>query len=196
MKKLILCVLFGLFFMGSLVSQPRNIGLRLGFNQEISYQHYIGGKRSNFLQIDAGSYYASGLQISVTHNWITSTENGNFSFYGGFGIGAGFNWKDNDLYATALWDKSNPDYKKKYNSIDRWYVRRYFFAGVLGQAGIEYKFDGVPLAISLDYRPMAGFDFGKRWYPNRIGNEYSSKLGVMFHTSGLWDFGFSIRYVF
>lgn len=186
------------------VAQPRAIGVRIGGNQELSFQqgiHY--GKR--FVQFDVGSFYAKGLQITWTYNWLSqAVGNSAFSVYGGLGLGAGFIWGENDnAWYPRFLDTKAPDYMER--KLNHRALRRYGFGGLAAQLGLEYRFDNIPLAISLDYRPLIGIEIGKLYYPNgnnpNIGKSgetlyYSQKLGIGYHTPGLWAFGLSARYCF
>lgn len=203
MKKLFLVLFLGTVLSSVATAQPRSIGLRLGGNQELTIQQYLNGQ-SQFLQIDAGMFYGSkGLQATVTYNWLSQSLNSPaFSLYGGFGLALGYSWADNDWYPRFL-DTKAPDYQTKWN--ERVANRRYFFTGVVGHFGIEYKFDEIPVAISLDYRPLIGIEIGKAYYPNgnnpnanQTGEDayISKKLRLSYHTPGLWAFALSGRYFF
>ena len=70
MKRLFLILLITTATAAVSIAQPRAIGIRIGGNQELSFQqgiHY--GKR--FVQFDVGSFYAKGLQITWTYNWLS-----------------------------------------------------------------------------------------------------------------------------
>ncbi len=193
MKKLCLFLFLSVASVSIVMAQPRSIGLRLGGNQELTFQQYVNSE-SNFVQLDAGSFYFRGLQVTVTYNWLShSLNNPNFSVYGGLGAALGYNWGDNDWYHPLRFaDKNDTKYSEKWKN--RVGIHRYFFTGVVGHLGIEYKFDDVPISISLDYRPLIGIDFGKEFHP--ITNEYSDKIKIGYHTPGLWAFALSGRYFF
>ena len=61
MKKLCLFLFLSVASVSIVMAQPRSIGLRLGGNQELTFQQYVNSE-SNFIQLDAGSFYFSGLQ--------------------------------------------------------------------------------------------------------------------------------------
>jgi len=208
MKKIIL-ILFPLLIAANIFAQPRAIGLRVGGNQEITFQQYLGKDVKNFLQIDLGSFYFKGLQTTVTYNWL-SAPNRNFSAFGGFGAGFGYSFKDNRWYPNFL-NKQSPNYEK--NVSKSYWFDRYFFTGIIGMIGVEYRFDKLPLAISLDYRPIIGIDFtvgGDKWQYQkdengvRIADSFEdygykiepSKKFIKFHVPGLFDFALSVRYMF
>jgi hypothetical protein len=194
MKKLVLLAALAVISVNGIYAQPRAIGLRLGGNQELTYQQYVGHDNT-FLQIDVGSFYFQGIQVEVTYNWLFGGAEA-FSTYAGFGVGAGFNFQDNAWYARVFNDPETTNITSSYTCI-----RRYFFAGVIGQFGLEYKFDNIPITLSLDYRPMIGCDVGKKGlktdnndvipYP---GEKNKIKLGL--HAPGLWDFGIGVKYRF
>lgn len=207
MKRLSFLAFLSIMFVSVATAQPKSIGLRLGGNQELSYQHFVN-LGDNMLQVDLGSYYFQGLQGTLTYNWYSHTNNPAFGVYYGFGAGAGFSWGDNDWY-PKFWDKQDPNYDHRVFTTPA--NRRYWMFGVLGHFGVEYNFD-IPLSISFDYRPMIGAEIGKRYYPNKNNPEYlkdpiaaekkgetpeySKKMKFSYHTPGLWAFAFSIRYTF
>jgi len=208
MKKLTLLLTIGVLFVGNAFAQPRSIGLRLGGNQELTFQQYLGREEKTFLQVDLGSFYFKGLQASVTCNWI-SGQNRNFSAFGGFGAGIGYSFKDNLWYPNFL-NKKSKNYEK--NIAKTYWFDRYFFVGIVGHVGVEYQFDRVPLAISLDYRPLIGADFtfrGDKWqYSKEDGKRITdssedtgfktekSKKFLKYHVPGLFAFALSCRYIF
>lgn len=72
------------------------------------------------------------------------------------------------------------------------YLYDYGFIGIQGIVGFEYELSSVPLALAIDYRPLFGIDLGKRIpYDGKTNNK-----GIKFHTPGLWDVAFCVRYVF
>ena len=207
MKRFLLLSIIGVLFVGNAFAQPRSIGVRLGGNQELTYQQYLGKEEKKFLQVDLGSFYFKGIQGTATYNWV-SVPNRNVVGYGGFGAAFGYSFKDNQWYPDFL-NKKSANYDK--NIAKTYWFDRYFFIGIVGHAGIEYQFDNIPLAISLDYRPMIGVDCtfrGDKWQykkdddGNRIPTAdknfemENSKKFIKYHVPGLFAFALSIRYVF
>ena len=210
MKKLTFLLTISVLFVVNAFAQPRSIGLRLGGNQELTFQQYLGSEEKSFLQIDLGSFYFKGLQASVTCNWI-SGQSGNFSAFGGIGAGLGYSFKDNFWYPNFL-NKKSKNYDT--NIAKSYWFDRYFFVGIIGHVGIEYRlFDKV--SISLDYRPLIGADFtfrGDRWqYSKDVDNKRivdtsddgvngfkteESKKSFKYHVPGLFAFALSCRYMF
>ena len=89
MKKVICIVVVAVLTVGALNAQ--NLGVRIGYGLELSYQHLLGDNR---LEIDLGlSNFGGGLNIAGTYQWIKPLVN-KFSWYYGFGAGIG------------LWDQS------------------------------------------------------------------------------------------
>ncbi len=125
-----------------------SIGIRGGWGAEVSYQRYIAPL--NRIEATLG-FNRFGFDITGIYQWmfdIHSDESGQFRWYAGPGVSMG-SW-------------SNKHFSKG------------FGLGFLGQAGIEYAFESVPLLLSLDYRPgiflapeahfdWTGFGFGIRY---------------------------------
>ena len=112
------------------------IGLRLGdsdgFGAEISYQKGIGDNN----RLEFGLGWRDGSSFSAVravglYQWVWTLD-GSFNWYAGVGGGlASFNFDINTIDdETSLF--------------------------VAGDIGIEYDF-GIPLLISLDFRPEIGF---------------------------------------
>jgi len=136
MKKMFLTIAFIAVITGALSAQADNkaIGLRLGsgfgYGAEISYQQPLS--KSNRLEVDLGlNSWGFGLNGVYQWVWDLSDLGDGFNWYAGVGGGIGtYNFN----YGT---DRN---------------ANRDFSIGVLGQVGIEYKFE-IPLTLSLDYRP-------------------------------------------
>ncbi len=135
MKKTILLFVL-IITIGALKAQVDNktIGLRLGsgfgYGAEISYQQPLS--KTNRLELDLGlNSWGFGLNGVYQWVWDLSELADGFNWYAGVGAGIGsYNFKYNTL-------PNNPSNLS---------------IGVLGQIGIEYKFE-IPLTLSLDYRP-------------------------------------------
>ena len=75
----------------------RNLGARLGYGVELSYQHPLGKNR---LELDLGlSDFNGGLNLAGTYQWVKPLES-NFSWY--FGVGAGLGIWDDKFGLAAL----------------------------------------------------------------------------------------------
>jgi hypothetical protein len=112
------------------------IGLRLGdsdgFGAEVSYQRGIGDNN----RLEFGLGWRDGSNFSAVravglYQWIWTLD-GSFNWYAGVGGGlASFNFDNNTIDdETSLF--------------------------IAGDIGVEYDF-GIPLLISLDFRPEIGF---------------------------------------
>lgn len=130
MKKVFLA-LVAVVAMAMTANAQNNLGVRLGggqgYNAELSYQHGLG---SNRLEIDLGwgnRDWGSDISLTGIYQWM-GTISGNFGWYAGVGAHVGMwtydNGGDTDI---AL--------------------------AIAGQAGLEYKFNAVPIQLSLDIRP-------------------------------------------
>ena len=136
MKKIFLTLTLIVSMVSAIKAQADNkaIGLRLGGGfgggAEISYQQPLD--KSNRLEVDLGlNSWGFGLNGIYQWVWDLSDLGDGFNWYAGVGAGIGtynFNY-GNDIHAN-----------------------RDFSIGVLGQVGLEYKFE-IPLTLSLDYRP-------------------------------------------
>lgn len=133
MKK-VLVLLFAVAAFGFAANAQNNaIGVRVGggqgYNAELSGQFGLGGGR---LEVDLGwghRDWGSDLSITGAYQW-TGTIVGNFGWYAGVGAHVGF------------WSYDHP----AGSDTD-------FALALVGQGGVEYKFDAVPIQLSLDIRP-------------------------------------------
>jgi hypothetical protein len=126
-KKLVL-FLFAVLSSAALVAQAeRAIGVRFGAGGEVSYQHPLG--ESNRVELDLGLSPQS-FGLNGIYHWVNdlSEWTDGMSWYYGPGATIGFS-NTSPLFPT-----------------------REFALGVVGQIGLEYKFD-FPLQLTIDYRP-------------------------------------------
>lgn len=131
MKRLILViiVIFASFSMA--LAQPKALGLRLGNDCQLSYEHNVGA-RTDFLEADLGMQfyygYAMGLNAAVAYNFMAAqpewTEHGQWGFYVGPAVKVG-------------------------------YVGIGGYVALGAQVGLEYEFE-FPLQLSIDIRPVVG----------------------------------------
>ena len=127
MKKIIIAAALVLGFAVAASAQPRAVGLRLGYGADISYQHNING--GNFIEADLGLGNFSFLNVAGTYNFMIAKPDWTDKGEWGFYAGPG----------VALGVGSG-----------------IFNIGIAGQAGLEYKFDDIPLQLSVDVRPQLG----------------------------------------
>lgn len=162
MKKVFFTVLFAAGFLFTAEAQNianNAIGIRVGdnsgFGTEINYQR--GLSERNRLEFGLGwrsSRYVDAFKLTGLYQWVWNIEGG-FNWYVGVGGGAG----------SVNYDRREfPDRDRSYG-----------FAFIAGDIGLEYNFD-IPLLISLDFRPEAGF------------GTYRDDLG--------FDVGLGVRYQF
>lgn len=133
MKKILLTVV-AIFAMSTMANaQIKDLGVRIGGGQgygaELSAQWGFMGQR---LETDLGwnsddGY--TGISLAGVYQWTGDIGSG-FSWYAGVGA----------RLAMWSWDDANG------GDTD-------FALALLGQAGIEYNFDAVPIQLSLDIRP-------------------------------------------
>lgn len=149
MKKVILTILAMVAF-ATAASAQNALGARinvdydadLSYGAELSFQHALSD--ANRLEFDFGwEGHEHWNQFGVTgiYQWTFNIV-GNLGWYVGVGGNIG-------LWAS---DWGND-----------------FALSVVGQVGIEYKFDAVPIQLSFDYRPMAYLIFpDDHYHPNRF----------------------------
>lgn len=151
MKKILFAISFLLLFSLAAKAQPRAAGIRVGYGIEASYQHSL---LSNFVEADLGFGFSpkgrpNQFQLTAVYDFVPVSVSG-FSFYVGPGAQASF---------------------YSYTDVNRTGVG--FDLGLVAQIGLEYAFAGIPLNLSLDWRPAYQFFGG--WF-----NLTSGKLGVRY----------------
>jgi hypothetical protein len=136
MRKIIFTLALVVSMVNVLMAQEDNkaIGLRLGSGfgggAEISYQQPLS--KDNRMELGLGlNSWGFGLNGVYQWVWDLSDLADGFNWYAGVGAGIG---SYNFNYAINTHSPSD------------------FSIGVLGQIGIEYRFE-IPLTLSLDYRP-------------------------------------------
>jgi len=121
----------------------QTIGLRLGNYNGISYQKKITDDSRAELTLAWRGYTAySDVKADVAYHKVFNLDaiDSNMNWYLGIEGGAGF-WKYESNYYYSYYD---------YNDSGT-----YFFVG--GVAGIEYKFENIPLLLTLDTKPEIVF---------------------------------------
>jgi len=148
MKKFILVIaaVLGLAVVAS--AQPRALGVRIGLGGELSYQHTLGAE--NFLEVDAGwslDEAISGISVGAAYDFQICPV-GPFGFYAG--------------PAAHAWLVSGEDSSS-------------LTLGVGAQLGLEYMFDGIPLQLSLDWKPLFNLipSTGFGWSSFGLGIRYA-----------------------
>lgn len=155
MKKLLLVLIavVGMSFVANAQNNDKAIGLRFGYGTEISYQQPVGANR---LEVDLGrleslmySWYHY-LNASATYQWLFDLNSviPGLGWYAGPGAGVGF-------------------YTGSYSGLT---------VGVGGIIGVDYKFSGMPLQVSLDFKPFFNVLHPDYWN----GFDYSTALGVRY----------------
>lgn len=141
----ILLLAFGIFVSTAGQAQYNTaIGLRAGESSGVTIKHFINdGAALDFLI----SAWPNDLAIFGLYEKHQPIGNANgFNFYYGAGAHVAFN-----TYRRAYYYDRYHDYW--------WYHNRGGFGiGIDGIIGIEYKFPGIPLALSLDIKPYLEFN--------------------------------------
>ncbi len=126
---LILAVCTGIFVNAQ--DYKNGIGLRLGYDQGITFKHFLGSKPA--LE-GIASFHYNGLDITrlfEIHNRAFNVDRLNWYFGGGAHVG---------FYGSSYGNGSGT------------------YVGIAGIIGIEYNIKEVPINIGLDWKPV--FDFG------------------------------------
>lgn len=160
-KSIILTIVLAIASIGSLVAQPRAIGINLGWGVDFSYQH--GLSEATMLDLAVSIPQFAGIGAKITHDWINPFNaavpwdyEGQWNWY--LGVGA----------AGGMYGILNPNYNNS------WYV------GVAGHVGIEYQF-WFPLQLSLDWRPVIGLGGFDDAFGFNVGGLYDGiTLGVRY----------------
>lgn len=117
------------------------IGVRAGFTSGITFKHFFNtGNAGEFI---VGFWHnAVGLTALYEHHMPVGPKGLKFYYGGGAHITAGAN---------------RPFYRRhgRWDDPNGWrYGRNGFAVGIDGIAGLEYKVTPIPLAISLDLKPL------------------------------------------
>ena len=92
MKRFLIVAAMLLGFAVAASAQPKALGLRFGYGAELSYQHTVGG--ANFIEADLGLGDFKYANVAATYNFMLAqpawTDRGEWGFYLGPGIAAGF----------------------------------------------------------------------------------------------------------
>jgi hypothetical protein len=165
MKNLVLFIIAWVPFLVSAQPYEREAGLRGGLSAGISFRQYLHEQLSYEALL---SFRNTGMQLTVlrqVHQYALEDFFDNMFFVHGFGAHAGYNFTDR--YRSSL----GRDVYYSYRRISP-------LIGVDGYAGIEYRFESIPLSIGLDYKPFFEFSF------------------YQFFRLQIWDFAFSAKYRF
>lgn len=151
MKKIILVLVASMAFAVAAFAQPKAVGIKLGWFNGISYQHYLNDP--NFMQFDLAvsahsNAYATTAVVNLGGSYNFNIANPQFTTKGTWGIYAGpalgismAHTSYKDILGGALENNTSFSY------------------GIGAQAGIEYTF-WFPLQLSLDVQPLIAFGNG------------------------------------
>ena len=169
MKRIIIAAALMFGFAVAAAAQPKAVGLRFGYGVEASYQHNINGL--NFIEADLGLGGFSYLSVAGTYNFMIAQPEWTSTGDWGFYAGPGI----------ALGVGSG-----------------LFNIGIAGQAGLEYKFDGIPLHLSIDIRPQIGLVTASAKVPTLNDNLEIKEETIRASEFGIWGWypHIGVRYVF
>lgn len=151
MKKVLMTLVALVAFTIGAVAQD-GIGLRLGtgsaFNAEVSYQKMLSQR--NRLELDLGGDIA--LAPGLNYNHYSGLLTG--AYHWRFNIIENFGWFVGPAAGIGFWTeyyRNNPELNHSAFNLN-----------IGAQGGVEYYFNGIPLMVSLDSRPMIDvLGFGK-----------------------------------
>ena len=147
MKKILAIALSVLAFAAVASAQPRALGIRAGYDAELSYQHSLG---QNFLEFDLGAAGYKDIVVSGIYDFC-------------FGLADGFNFFVGPGAQVGMYHYAKPEQEVASN----------LGVGLGGNIGFEYEFSGIPFNISLDWRPMWDFlGAGGHWSSANLGFRY------------------------
>jgi len=143
MKKLkLLLLLTGFIFISNnlLEAQTYNngIGLRFGWGYGLTFKHFMNDKAAlegilNYRSYGSGTYDYSYFRISalyLIHNPISSVE--------------GLQWYYGGGLMFQSWGGAFNDFQPGVSTTN---------FGIMGALGLDYKFNGAPISITVDWLP-------------------------------------------
>lgn len=134
MKKILVIAAMVLGFAVAASAQTRTMGARFGggtiLGADFSYQHSVG---KNFIEANAG----------IDLNAVTINATGIYNF----------------MIAQPTWTSQGTWGFYAGPGVSLGGILGTMHAAVVGQVGLEYFFDNIPLQLSLDVRPSYGFGF-------------------------------------
>ena len=159
MKRILTTIVILVMTAAAVMAQTRALGIRTGYNFEVSYQY--GAKSGlGMVEVDAGispflytkgayldedgnlfpqTYRYGRAQLVAFYDWLMNI-NPNLNWY--VGLGLGVSWGYGEFF-------NGPHYDKRGNLT----TYRRLGLPVGGQIGIEYNLP-IPMNLSLDWRPM------------------------------------------
>ena len=130
MKKFLITMFAALAVTFAAQAQPRALGVTMGYNFDLSYQHQV--HNADFIELNLGSFGFDNLDLYAGYNFMIAqpawTNRGEWGFYAGPGLAIG-------------------------TGFDHGYE---FSLGFTAQVGLEYTF-WFPLQLAIDIRPRFGF---------------------------------------
>lgn len=139
--------LMGIVILLSGIASAQNykesIGLRLGTSIGASYKTYLSESKALEAILDLDIFEKDLMKINVTglYEFVFESNIDGLNFYVGPGISAGLYLGD----ANGL------------------------LLAINGVAGVEYKFEGIPLSISLDWNPKVQIITNAGFKPTNFG---------------------------
>lgn len=135
MKKITILIAVVTLFSVSVFGQAARqaIGVRGGYGWEVSYQHPFGEKNRLEFNLGLMNY---GFVAAGTYDWTFDLSDE---------LAPGFAWYVGAGAQLGAW--------RTYEGHGDWSPSSEFNVGIVGQIGLEYNFEDVPLQLSVDYRP-------------------------------------------
>lgn len=125
------------------------VGIKLGYDLTVTYKNYLSS--TNFIEtgINIHPWNGFGITAFAFYDWYWDID-----------AAPGLSWYVGPGAQLGLWGGG-------------------FFVGIHGQIGLEYKFDNIPLALSIDYAPGLGIYAGNGGVAVRYAGTYGG-LGIKY----------------
>ena len=155
MKKILLIAAMVLGFAVAATAQTRTMGARFGggtfLGADFSYQHSMG---DDFIEANVGATFdVISLSVTGIYNFMISQPK--WTSQGTWGIYAGPGAHIGGILSTMTFN-------------------------LVGQVGIEYFFEDLPLQLSLDLRPFVGYQAGGDTVEGGLAINAAAGLGVRY----------------
>ncbi len=125
------------------------LGLRGGYTSGISFKHFV--KSNAALELVLGTRW-EGFSLTALYEWHSPNALGVSQLSWVYGLGGRIgNYRGDRFYGSGRGNCNNPNDR---NCGNYWGNRSLTAVGLAGIGGLEFKFDEIPITISLDLIPV------------------------------------------